>query len=324
MKNMARGSFSQRLDSVVEAILAGAREPVPPPDAEGAALARVAADLRGLPSEEFRHRLRDRLMASGAPGERRMSPVREGFHTVTLYLAVEGAEGLVDFVVRAFGATETLRTKGSLGGLHAEVRIGDSMVMIGGKEGMAQQNPSAIHLYVQDTDATYGRALEAGATSVDEPMERPYGERSAGVRDPFGNVWYIATYRGSHFVPEGLQTVNPYLHARGTEALIGFLKEALGGEEIDRAQSPDGVVVHAKVRIGDSVVEMGEAHGPYQPMPTAIFLYVEDVDALYRRAVRAGAVSSQAPSDQPYGRVAFLKDPFGTTWYIATPRKEAI
>jgi PhnB protein len=198
------------------------------------------------------------------------------------------------------------------------------MVMIGGKEGMAQQNPSAIHLYVQDTDATYGRALEAGATSVDEPMERPYGERSAGVRDPFGNVWYIATYRGSHFVPEGLQTVNPYLHARGTEALIGFLKEALGGEEIDRAQSPDGVVVHAKVRIGDSVVEMGEAHGPYQPMPTAIFLYVEDVDALYRRAVRAGAVSSQAPSDQPYGRVAFLKDPFGTTWYIATPRKEAI
>jgi PhnB protein len=280
--------------------------------------------LRGLPAEGFRQTLKNRLVASA--GERAKAPnaVREGYHTATLYLAVAGAERLVDFVKEAFGATETLRTKGSAGGLHAEVRIGDSAVMIGGYEGMTGETTSAIHLYVEDVDTVYERALGAGATSTHAPVEQPYGDREAGVRDAFGNFWYIATHRGAHYVPEGLATVNPYLHARGASALIDFLKEGLGGEEIERAQSPDGVVVHAKVRIGDSVIELSEAHGPYQTMPTAIFLYVEDVDGLYERALRAGAVTSQAPSDQSYGRVGSVKDPFGTTWHLATPHRKAM
>jgi uncharacterized glyoxalase superfamily protein PhnB len=195
--------------------------------------------------------------------------------------------------------------------------------MIGGYEGMTGETTSAIHLYVEDVDAVYQRALEAGAASTQAPVEQPYGDREAGVRDSFGNFWYIATHRGPRYVPEGLSTVNPYLHPRGAAALIDFLKAGLGGEEVERAQSPDGVVVHAKVRIGDSVIELSEAHGPYQTMPTAIFLYVENVDALYERALRAGAVSSQAPSDQPYGRVASVKDSFGTTWHLATPHKIA-
>ena len=70
-----------------------------------------------------------------------------------------------------------------------------------------------------------------------------------------------------------------------------------------------------------SIVELSEAHGPYQTMPTAIFLSVDDADAVYDRAVRAGAVSTQAPAERPYGRVGFVKDPFGTTWYIAAPNK---
>jgi PhnB protein len=66
------------------------------------------------------------------------------------------------------------------------------------------------------------------------------------------------------------------------------LKEALGAEEVSRYQSPDGVVHHATVRIGDSVIEMGEAHGESQPMPPSIYLYVDDVDAMYERSVKAG------------------------------------
>ena len=107
--------------------------------------------------------------------------------------------------------------------------------------------------------------------------------------------------------------------------MIEFLKPAFGAEEIvvHRAED-DGPVLHAKIRIGDSVVEMGEAHGPYQPLATMFYLYVEDVDAWYRRAVAGGATSQQEPTDQPYGdRVAAVADSFGNTWYIGTPIQQA-
>ena len=75
--------------------------------------------------------------------------------------------------------------------------------------------------------------------------------------------------------------------------------------------------------MGDSVVEMGEAHGPYQPMPSMFYLYVPNVDELYSRALSAGATSIGPPVDQPYGdRSAAIKDAFGNTWYIATHFKD--
>ena len=101
--------------------------------------------------------------------------------------------------------------------------------------------------------------------------------------------------------------------------MIDFLQRAFGAEEIFRAQSPDGVIHHALIKLGDSVIEMGEAHGVVQPMPTTFFMYVDDVDSLYQRAVEAGATSQMVPADQPYGdRVAGVTDPFDNVWYIAT------
>ena len=101
--------------------------------------------------------------------------------------------------------------------------------------------------------------------------------------------------------------------------MIAFLQKAFGAQEVYRAQSPDGVVHHAQVRIGDSVIGMGEAHGPYQPVPATLHLYVPDADALYDRALRAGANSIQPVSDQPYGdRSGGVTDPFGNRWFIAT------
>jgi uncharacterized glyoxalase superfamily protein PhnB len=97
------------------------------------------------------------------------------------------------------------------------------------------------------------------------------------------------------------------------------MKKAFGAEEVYRAQSPEGVVHHAQVRIGDSMIGMGEAHGPYQPMPSTLHLYVPDTDSSYERALAAGAESIQAPADQPYGdRSAGVKDPFGNRWFLAT------
>ena len=87
--------------------------------------------------------------------------------------------------------------------------------------------------------------------------------------------------------------------------------------------SPDGVVHHAVVRVGDSVVEMGEAHDKYEPMPAMFYVYVPNMDNVYKQALAAGATSFQEPTDQFYGdRNAGVQDPFGNKWYIATHIKD--
>jgi len=121
-----------------------------------------------------------------------LGPVPEGFHTVTPYLMVPDANALVAFMDRVFGAEETFRARGAQGGLHVEVRLGDSMVMIGGLQD-GEPRPAAIFLYVDGVDGVYRRALEAGATPIEEPADRPAdGDRRAGVTDPFGNAWFMA------------------------------------------------------------------------------------------------------------------------------------
>ncbi len=122
-----------------------------------------------------------------------ITPTPDGFHTVTPYLIVPDADALVGFMGRAFGATETFRTRGAQGGLHVEVQVGDSMVMIGGRQGGPPQ-PAMLFLYLDGVDDVYRRALEAGATPIEEPADRPAdGDRRAGVADPFGNAWFMAT-----------------------------------------------------------------------------------------------------------------------------------
>jgi len=288
----------------------------------------ISTHIEDVMPEEIQRRLQG-FMNQQARAVQTQSPVKrgkrmpEGFHTVTPYLTVRQAPELLDFVKAAFDAEELLRTTGSAAGIHAEVRIGDSKVMIGG--GGAWQGtpmPTALHLYVADTDAVYRHALELGATSIHEPMDQDYGERSASVKDMGGNNWYIATRFGPTHIPEGLRSVNVYLHPRGADQVIDFLKQAFAAEEVARYAGPDGTIHHAQVKIGDSVIEMGEAHGPYQPMPTMFYLYVEDADAWYKRALQAGATSISEPADQPYGdRNASVKDPFDNVWYVATPVK---
>jgi PhnB protein len=259
--------------------------------------------------------------------QRSVNPIPRGFRTVTPYLIAENGPGLLEFAKQVFGAEETFRAVGSAGGLHGEVRIGDSMLMMGGgipgQEFRATPNTHALHVYVEDADAIYQKALAAGATVINEPTDQEYGERSASVKDPAGNYWYIATHKGESYIPKGLNNVNVYLHPLRAEPVIAFLERAFGAQELAKYASPDGVVHHAQVRVGNSVVEMGEAHGEYPPMPSMFYLYVPDVDSVYRRAVAAGAISSEEPADQPYGdRTAGVKDVFGNQWSIATPIKD--
>jgi PhnB protein len=310
------------LDEMIDAVLAG----TPPADAGPLGdLLAVAADLRALPSEAFRERLGAELAraAERMPGgDDMMTAITQETQSLIPYLLAERITDLLDFVKRAFGAVETLRGTGSAGGLHAEVRIDDSRLMMGGFPGMADR-PVALHLYVEDADAVHARAVAAGARTLHGPVDQPYGDREAAVLDPFGNHWYIATHTVSPATghrPPGLRAVTPYLHPHGAARLIEFLEAAFGAETTDRHLAPDGSVQHAKVRIGNAFVEMGEAHGPWQPMPGAFYLYVEDVDASYARALTAGATSVETPAVQPYGeRRAAVRDPFGHTWYLAAP-----
>ena len=122
-------------------------------------------------------------------------PIPEGYNTVTPYLVIEGADEVLEFVKQAFGAEERFRMDredGTIG--HAEVTIGDSVVMLAEAGGEWTSMPGGLHLYVEDCDATYARALEAGAESVREPEDQFYGDRSGGVRDRAGNLWWITTH----------------------------------------------------------------------------------------------------------------------------------
>jgi uncharacterized glyoxalase superfamily protein PhnB len=196
------------------------------------------------------------------------------------------------------------------------------MMIGGGGAGYGWKGESklgAFHVYVRDCDATYKRALAAGGTSLDEPADQFYGERSASVRDAEGNQWYIATFKGENYKSEGAPDVQPCLHPLRAEPVLNFIKRAFGAQELGRSASPDGVIHHVTVQIGDSHLEMGEAHGKYQPMQSMFYLYLPDVDAVYRRALAAGATSIEEPKDQSYGdRNAGVRDPFGNEWYIAT------
>jgi PhnB protein len=252
-----------------------------------------------------------------------VNPIPPGFRTLQPYLVAANGEALLRFAKEVFDAEETFRAIGSAGGIHANVRIGDTLLMVGGgipgRPFSGRPYPIALHVYVEDTDAVYAKALQAGALSLGAPQDHEYGERGAGVKDAAGNYWYIATHKGESYIPKGMHNVNVYMHPLRAEPLIAFLKKAFGAQELAKYASPDGIVHHAEIRVGDAVLEMGEAHGPYQPLGSMLYLYVPDVDAVYLRALSAGAKSIQEPADQPYGdRTAGVTDAFGNTWYIAT------
>ncbi len=125
-----------------------------------------------------------------------VQPIPEGYRTVTPYLIVQGAETLIDFLTSGFAAKEIRRTLHPDGYImNAEVRIGDSMIMLSEAMGEFKANSSMIHLYVENADAIYERAIQAGGSSIMEPKDEFYGDRAAGVKDPTGNHWWIATHK---------------------------------------------------------------------------------------------------------------------------------
>jgi len=117
-----------------------------------------------------------------------------GYSAVSPYLNVNGANGTIDFLTRVLGAVELRRFPAPDGKLmHAEVRVDDTVIMVADATEGWPPVASHVHVYVPDVDATYRKALEAGAASVQEPVRKDDEDRRGGVRDPGGTTWWIAT-----------------------------------------------------------------------------------------------------------------------------------
>ncbi|MCP3467541.1 glyoxalase/bleomycin resistance/extradiol dioxygenase family protein [Bradyrhizobium sp. CCGUVB23] len=125
-----------------------------------------------------------------------VKPVPEGYHTVTPYLVVDGAEKVIHFMKDAFGAQPVfepmMRPDGKV--MHAEYKIGSSIVMIADASERARATSTMLYLYVPNVDAVYQKAIKAGGTALMEPTDQFYGDRSGGVKDPAGNHWHIGTH----------------------------------------------------------------------------------------------------------------------------------
>lgn len=125
--------------------------------------------------------------------------------------------------------------------------------------------------------------------------------------------------------PEGYPQVSPYLVVAGAQTTIDFLEQLFAATQLRRYDAPDGGVLHAELRIGDSVVMIGDAGGDWRPVPAFLHVYVEDADAVYRRALELGAEAVQEPERKgkdPDRRGGF-RDPGGNTWWVATQEQGA-
>jgi len=334
---MPKRSLIDQLEQAVQAMLArpdgrrvGPREDFDP---SVAALLGIARDLRDLPREDFKVRLRINLerssqmenaakQAISSDASKQADTMPSGYRTIAPYIIVPRASDFIEFLTTAFGGTERFRVPRGPGSefiMHAEVAIGNSIIELADANEQIPAAPTAIHLYVDDADSFFARAIEAGATSIYEVGDHVSGDQQGAVRDPFGNLWYVAMVQGWTPGPEGVPSVQPYLHLHNSEKMIPFLENAFGGAVLGSVpKSPEGHVLHATVQIGDNTLELDEAHGEFQPMPCHLHLHVDDADAMYARALRAGATSIDAPSDKPYGRSGGVKDAFGNSWYMTS------
>jgi len=267
---------TEQLDRAIESALRGEALAIGA-DPELKSLAGIVKSLCHLPEENFRAALKNELLRRAAMTI--STSTAAGFRTVTPFIIHAQAPEMIDFIRKTFGAEELKRKTGEAIGFYSEVRIGDSLIMIGGGTAARWGNlPSALHVYVDDCDAVYRRALDAGAVTLmgelGQPADRPYGERSAFVQDAFGNYWYIATRLGSS-AARHIGAVLPYLHPEDARKQIDFLQRAFGVEEMNCCRSRR---LHHAWRSADRRRRggIGRAGGPTGIPTNGMFLFVED------------------------------------------------
>jgi PhnB protein len=248
--------------------------------------------------------------------------IRKGFRTLTPYLLVADAAKVIGFLKEAFGAEEIFRVpRGPQSKLimHAEVRVLGSMVELADATEEFKPRESINILYVPDVDAAYERAIRAGGTSLHAPIDQAYGDRDAVVKDPGGSTWCISSRGTGEHISADTPSLVPIFSVRNAAGYVDFMKQAFGAREAFMHKDAGGVVIHCRLKIGDSILAGGEAHGDRQAGPFLLHMYVRDTDAVYAKAIEAGASTIRGLEDAPYGdRTASVQDPFGNLWSLAT------
>jgi PhnB protein len=259
--------------------------------------------------------------------------------------------------------------------MHAEIKVGDSIVMLSAENpDQNQKAPTtlkgsngSLHVYVEDVDAVHKAAIEAGAKEWMPVADMWWGDRFSEVLDPFGHRWSLGTHQedvppeamkeradaataamaagkeytwekgaaAASYKPDSYFTVTPSLVVKGGQEAVDFYTKALGAEVVTSMVTPDGNLMHAEVKIGDSMVMLSgqmPAEGPMKEhaeyakapadlggAPVQLMVYVPDTDAALATAVGAGAAKVSDPQDMFWGdRYALVTDPSGTPWGIAT------
>lgn len=309
-----------------------------------------------------------------------VDPVPEGFHTLTPVLIVDDIPGAVEFYTKALGAEHRYTTNGPDGKpMIAQIKIGDSIVMLSPEnEERRQRSPRAmegsngsLHVYVEDVDAVFAGAVEAGATERMALADMWWGDRFGELLDPFGHRWSLATHQekvapevmkeraeaystamaegkeytwekgeaAASYKPDGYWTVTPALVVAGGPEAADFYKDALGGEILTAMPMPEGGLMHAELKIGDSMLMMsGEmpADGPMGELAAhaktaaslggasvQVMVYTPDTDAALAKATGAGAKQVVEAMDMFWGdRYGVVLDPSGTPWAVATHIKD--
>jgi uncharacterized glyoxalase superfamily protein PhnB len=315
---MSKQPLIDQLDQAIGTMLADPAAAVQSVDPEVVELLHIARELRELPASDFKANLKADLERKAIAMSTKTLVLRPGYHTITPYLHPQGLD-YIDFLKRVFDAEETLRAEAGPGRFHAEVRIGDSILMMG--VGSGRRLPAAIEIYVPDVDEVFKRALDAGCREL-QAVENAHWEsiRLGCLEDQAGNTWSIVTHLGASYIPPGRHSISAGFVVKSAAQFIDFLKQAFEAHETQRWEWPNGL--YASFEIGDSVVGVSEStnHAWMRPMTTMINIYVPDCDAQYEKALRAGAKSIMPVADQPYGvRSGGVADAWGNEWFIATP-----
>lgn len=287
------------------------------------------------------------------------------YPSITPYLSVKDVPTLIDFVRNTFEASLSRVIRQPDERIQsAALTIGDSVIMVGPPQVDAipkhhdEARPGTFYVFVSDVDETYSKAIACNAGAWASPKETFYGDRVAAVTDTNGNVWWIATHKATlssaeiqaradkHWHKEAAfrgallegnknsavayRMVNAYVTVTNVKGLIDFVERTFGGVVTRQIQQPDGLVEHAEVVVGDSVLLIGPPQvdalvpATEHQRPGTFYVYVDNADDTCRKAQACGAQILALPTDRFYGdRAGQIQDPYGNRWWVAT-RQESL
>ena len=253
--------------------------------------------------------------------------IPEGYQGVMPYLIIQDSEAFLEFLKKVFDAKEKKKVMNQEGTniVHAEAIIFGRCIMFGSSE-KASDEPSGLSIFVPNVARTYTKALEAGATSIQEPISPLFtGGRFAVFQDRFGNSWWIFEGQKTDFEKKQ-PALTPYFAPKESGAFFEFLKKVFNAEEQSKIHLPSSEnIEYAEALVAGNtiIVSTGSDEDGYFSGGLTVSVPATDVDEIYKKARAEGATSIMEPTEFPWGKFSGWKDPFGNTWWVVSQQPGA-